>query len=84
MSITIETNTGYNMTAGIIVKRISDGNVVAVTKGMTIFGKPEYGVYLCAEQGRVNYLEWLSFRDDGKFFASRDEALAYAHALAEM
>lgn len=77
--ITIESITGYHVSGEIVRKRAEDGLVLALSESNGI-----YTVYLCAEWTRrigrkhTQYLEWLSFRDDGRRFTSRDAALAYA------
>jgi hypothetical protein len=77
--LTIETPTGYNVSGEIVRKRDEDGLVLALSES-----NGTYAVYLCAERTRhlgrkhTQYLEWLSFRDDGQHFDSRDAAIAYA------
>lgn len=84
MQIQVQTSAPEMSTGELITTRKADGlSWVLLSLKSTVGGEPYFMTCLCAarnvRRGRklVSYYEWLSFRDMGRTFFDRSDALAY-------
>lgn len=79
--VSVYSETGSDFTASVVAKR-EDGLFWLVAEHKRPIGGTYYGAYLAAERSRGRF-EWLSFRDDGKAFDSREAAVSYINSQGD-